>query len=203
MKCGGNNGPIAGPCFETCKAGVDIKAFDITAFLRDVAAEIAKHSALFAGNFTGDVAADPKMIAGNRHVVEPDADRSITETCDAPGLTPAVPPDHYVPPAALVEGARPRYNDPPGKNIGSSEDGYVRSRTRRRGRTRWIVSPRGGRAGRGRQTLGNAYADLAVTGRLSLARFRAAPPNERRSRCCATMGATANAAALRSVLAMR
>jgi hypothetical protein len=199
MKCGGNNGPIAGPCFETCKAGVDISKFDITAFLRDVAAEIAKHSALFAGNFTGDVAADPKMIAGNRHVVDPDADRSITETCDAPGLTPAVPPGHYVPPAALVDGARQTFNNPPGKNIGSSE-GRLRKELRdAAARADPLDSLRAAAAAlaAGDKTLGNAYADLAVTGRRSLARFRSAPPSEATIVDAARrMGATANAAAL-------
>jgi hypothetical protein len=44
MDCGGNNGLVEGPCFEGCKAGVDINAF-----LADVSKEVAKHAADRAG----------------------------------------------------------------------------------------------------------------------------------------------------------
>ena len=85
MDCGGNNGLFKGPCFESCKAGVDINAF-----VRDVKRELAKHAALFAGNFSGNgieaVAAQEERrrrdigqtVATNNHLVMP----TDAEKCD-------------------------------------------------------------------------------------------------------------------------
>jgi pimeloyl-ACP methyl ester carboxylesterase len=83
MDCGGNDGIFQGPCFEACKGFVDI-----TAFFRDFAKEIAKHAALFAGNFTGQGATSVaeqertatfgRTVATNRNLVMP----TDAEKCD-------------------------------------------------------------------------------------------------------------------------
>lgn len=204
--CGGNQSwysdPLhfnagIGPCFETCKAGVDI-----TKLVNDIINDI--HGVLqgvgLVGNQDPANATGGPTVATNRTTVDP---TSVLEKCDArpigyfiapPELLDWTPSDapkfknvltNYDPEESPT---RAQYN--PGAlssnsvtsklNIGANEGrlrGDLREAAARRNPLESLCKSAAAFAA-GNVSDGNAFADLSVTGRHSFAAFRAQPPQE-------------------------
>ncbi len=190
-----------GPCFEGCKAGVDM-----VKLARDIANDI--HGVLqgigLAGNQEPANASGGPTIAMNHAIVNP-----APEACDAtpPGYFIA-PPElldwtltvapqwkealtNYEPPASAT---RAQYNpaalkskDPNLKpNIGANE-GRLRPDLRNAAAQHNPVASLCQAAAAfavGNTSDGNAFADLSVTGRHSFAAFRAQPPQDAQILAC-------------------
>jgi hypothetical protein len=126
-----------------------------------------------------EAAAGPK-IADHRMTV----DAGAAEPCEPSGGRFPVPAGYVLAPAAMLDGAARGtvgYASPPLQNVGANE-GRLRSELRQAARLADPASDLRAAAieiALGNAALGRAYADLAVTGRRSFARFRESPPDER------------------------
>lgn len=185
MECNGDNGIIAGPCFEGCKAGVDI-----TKLVNDVINAIhnvLKDLKIVAPDETS--ASGGPSIATNRIVIDPGA---APESCDASGK------GYYVAPSQLLDWtptSAPPFKklltnyDPPASpspnqynlyNVGANE-GRLRSDLREAAATANPVLDLCKSAAAfalGNAMDGNAFADLSVTGTRAFFAFKAHPPQE-------------------------
>jgi len=199
MEAGGNSGLFVGPKFEGCKARVELEAL-ANKMVNDL------HNRFL--NLTGNVATNNvtggPSVATNFSTVRftdcPNPSTGCPETCDHPdtfsaGVRKAVVPMETVDGRAVplyFEPAIPtefldlgqwdprRFNDPAAHNIGPSE-GRIRAELRIAARTADpLQSLRVAAAAfaLGRENLGNAYADISVTGHKSFAKFRSAPPQD-------------------------
>jgi hypothetical protein len=194
MDCGGNNGLTQGPCFEGCKAGVDI-----TKLVNDVVNDI--HGLLQGVGLAGNQetqATGGATVSTNRIIVDP---TGVAESCDSRPL------GFFVAPADLLDWtatSAPQYKEaltnyepppPPARNeynvqalqnpkmklaIGANE-GRLRADLREVAAEANPVASLCKAAEAfvlGNASDGNALADLSVTGRRSFAAFRARPPQE-------------------------
>ncbi|MEP7075040.1 MAG: hypothetical protein ABI878_04450 [Acidobacteriota bacterium] len=199
MEAGGNSG-FQGPYFEGCKAGVDVEALanavihDISGFINDV-----------TNNRTpiGDVIGGAS-IATNHMTVRfnscPNPAMGCPETCDHPdvmvnGKATAVTPFdtvngqqtrvYFAPvtPAGMLDTDPPpgaMMDVPAAHNIGRNE-GRLSQPLRAAAKTkdpRAILGLATGEFLAGNTAMGNAYADLSVTGRETFRKFSLAPPKE-------------------------
>jgi hypothetical protein len=212
MDCGGNNGLTKGPCFEGCKAGVDITKL-VNDTVNDIHGKLAgigivhDQSPTTANNKPSTIGG--ASIATNYAVVDP---RSVPEPCDprpcqgigyfvaSPDLLDWTPTDapqfkgaltNYVPPPSprreQYNSAALFSNDPAQKlNIGANE-GRLRQDLRdvaaRHNPIESLCKSAAAFAA-GNVSDGNAFADLSVTGRLAFAAFRAKPPQEAEILAC-------------------
>lgn len=211
MDCGGNDDfkpnwkPGRGLCFEGCKAGVDI-----TAFFRDLEAELKKHAALFAGNFSGQgavgvaslepYASGGATVATNISLADPkDAEQCSNSTAGyfvVPGdpnlldWTPVEAPSWHAVLTGYDPPKSPRkeaFNKPPLHNLGASE-GRLRADLRavaakadpKHALCKSVVA-----FGEGKNSDGTAFADLSVTGRKTFAAFKRNPPTAEQIMACA------------------
>jgi hypothetical protein len=185
MECGGNNGVFAGPCFEGCKAGVDI-----TKLVNDIINDIkgVLHSLGLVGpddsNAPGGVS-----VATNHKIVDPGPAENCDSTANGYYIAPAAmldwaptsaPPfkqtlTNYAPPSAPT---RDKYKTGSLQNIGANE-GRLRSDLRAaaaRANPIDNLCHAAAAFAHGDLSDGNAFADLSVTGRRAFEAFRAHPP---------------------------
>lgn len=191
MECGGNQGfdPLRpersiGPCFETCKAGVDLEKL-ATDVIDDVRSAVARFNAVPPPTNipSGTIASDVLTVQFNSC---PIPSQGCPEQCDFPddfsqgGRKGVLPPDYYVPriPRELLDTNPPPggiFNIPAARNIGSNEgrlnDALRAAASDRRPRNSLVLATF--EFAKGNAVLGTAYADLSVTGRRAFEDFRA------------------------------
>lgn len=189
MDCGGNQGvnilyPLLsiGVCFETCKAGVDLVKL-ATDVINDVHLAVA---ALGGGPAPG--AAPPGTIASNFSTVQfnscANPAEGCPEQCDNPddfsqgARRGVLPPGYFEPriPKDFLDTDPPAgstFNTPAGRNIGTNE-GRLSALLRAAAsdqRPRHSLELAAIEFAKGNTALGNAYADLSVTGRRAFGDF--------------------------------
>jgi hypothetical protein len=192
-----------GPCFEGCKAGVDI-----TKLVNDIVNDI--HGVLqgigVVGNQEPANASGGVTVATNHNIVDPS---NVGESCDAsprgyfvstPDLLDWTPTDapqfkealtNYEPPAAPTRaqydpGALSANNPNRKANIGANE-GRLRPDLRQAAAQHNPIATLCQSAAAfalGNVSDGNAFADLSVTGRHAFAAFRAQPPQDSQVSAC-------------------
>jgi hypothetical protein len=132
------------------------------------------------------VAAANGVIASNFSTVDfngcADPRTGCPETCDLPA-DGSVPAQYFAPlvPRALLDGPAPSFNVPPGHNIGANEGRLLpdlRTAARLADPLACTLHLSAIHHGLGNPTLGQAFADLSVTGRRAFARFRQALPSQ-------------------------
>ena len=209
--CGGNQSwatdPFhfnagTGPCFETCKAGVDIERL-----INDIVTDI--HNVLqgvgLAGNNEPGSKSGGLTVSANHNIVDPSG---VAEAC-SPG-----PDGYYIAPAGLLDWTvteAPKFKDaltnydppsPPKReqydpaalsknssekpNIGANE-GRLRADLRAAAARHDPVASLCESAAAfaaGKPEDGNAFADLSVSGRQAFAEFRARPPQDAQILAC-------------------
>lgn len=196
MEAGGNSGLITGPKFELCKAGVDItgEAGQIVQGLNDAFNNLTNPSSTVP-DVTGGA-----TIATNHTTVTfgscGDPAKVCAEVCDPEDLPPGGAPGdpalenmqtrvYFEPliPTELLDTVVPAgatLNVPPAHNLGLNE-GRLRLDLRTAAQ---LADPRDSLTkaaisfGNGDPVVGNAFADLSVTGHRSFSLFRADPPQE-------------------------
>lgn len=184
MECDGNNGISKGPCFEGCKAGVDV-----TRVLNDIGNEIhgALHNIGIVGPQNTPPATGGVTVSSNRAIV----DATDPEKCDASHATdgiflapkelldwtPTNAPQFKVALSGFAPPAPPtidKYNSPALHNIGANE-GRLRADLRSlaaAANPHDDLCSSAAAFASGNTTDGNAFADLAVTGRRAYASFK-------------------------------
>lgn len=202
MECGGNNGVDVfradngpGPCFEVCKFGEDIMRL-----VADVVNDI--HLALTIPSGPPPLSTNGTTIATNFSTVQfkdcPNPAEGCPESCDHPdnfsqGARSAVLPydsvngrrvELYFPPPANMLDTKPPLNTeinlPPGRNLGTNE-GRLLKRLRDAAASReplYSLSQAASEFALQNEAMGNAFADLSVTGHRAFDDFRKALPNE-------------------------
>jgi hypothetical protein len=196
MEAGGNSGFPQGPVFEGCKAGVDIAKL-VTDVINDI------HMALTNLTVapTPPQVLDGPTIATNYSTVHftdcANPSEGCAEECDHPdnfsmGVRTAIVPFdsvngqqvtlYYEPlmPAALLDTTPPpgaQINVPAGRNIGMNE-GRLRSDLRKAAADADPLQSlrlAANQFAAGNAQLGNAFADLSVTGHRAFAKFSKVP----------------------------
>lgn len=197
MEAGGNSGIPAGPTFESCKAGVDYEAL-VRVISDDLASTVNDVKNLH--KTPPDKTGGPS-IATNYSTVRfdscPDPAKGCPEQCDSPdnvsgGQRNAVVPGESGGPRLYFEPVIPlrmldtpppagsQINVPAAHNIGRNE-GRLRPELRSAAKA---ANPRESlrlaayQFAGGDTEMGNAFADLSVTGSSSFGKFSVDPPQE-------------------------
>ena len=196
MDVGGNNGVFKGPAFESCKAGVD---------LNQLASIIINDIHNIVVNITGVVpeadVTGGASVATNRSTVKfedcSDPSKGCPEQCKfqdifAGGQRIAVLPGEHqterlyfspLVPSQLLDAEVPfgkQINVPAAHNIGTNE-GRLRRELRdaaAAGDPLQSLRQAAYQTAGGNSEMGQAFADLSVTGRRAFRKFKEAPPSE-------------------------
>jgi len=196
MDVGGNSGAFKGPAFETCKAGVDLNQLaniiinDVHNIVMNITAAVPE----------GDVTEGPS-VATNRMTVKfedcQDPEKGCPEQCKfqdlfGGGQRLAVLPGEHQPerlyfspliPSQLLDAEVPfgkQINVPAAHNIGTNE-GRLRRELRdaaAAGDPLQSLRQASYQIAGGDSVMGQAFADLSVTGRRAFKKFKEAPPGE-------------------------
>jgi pimeloyl-ACP methyl ester carboxylesterase len=198
MECDGNNGIFQGPCFESCKAGVDIDKF-VKGIVNDIRGVLQSLGAVKQNDPPPETGG--ASIAKNHTTVIPPLDEDTS--CDPSGrgyflapkelldwsATDAQPFKHlltnYSPGQPHKQGEYRGQNEFPGQPqnwtaIGASE-GRLRPDLRQaaqRANPNDDLCKSAVAFAANKNEDGNAFADLAVTGKRAFAEFKAHPPTD-------------------------
>jgi pimeloyl-ACP methyl ester carboxylesterase len=117
-----------------------------------------------------------QLVSEDRTTVNPN---STPETYPAPTNRAVVPTNYFKTPNELTDTPSSSYNNPPGHNIGKNE-GRLRQDLRNAAAAAKPMESLQAAAiefALGNPRMGNAYADLSVSGRRSFEQFRRSPPD--------------------------